>query len=79
MEDVTPVYTRDVVEKCNTLRKFSTEYADSAQGRNNLLTEQNLLTIVCFILAGFFDMSNWLLLPAVTVIMLLVHTQRKGC
>lgn len=34
MEDVTPVYTRDVVEKCNTIiGSFSTEYADSAQGR----------------------------------------------
>lgn len=34
MEDVTPVYTRDVVEQCNTLLgSFSTEYADSAEGR----------------------------------------------
>lgn len=34
MEDVTPVYTRDVVELCNTLMgSFSTEYADSAEGR----------------------------------------------
>lgn len=34
MEDVTPIYTRDVVELCNTLLgSFSTEYADSAEGR----------------------------------------------
>lgn len=33
-EDVTPIYTRDVVELCNTiLGSFSTEYADSAEGR----------------------------------------------
>ena len=34
IEDVTPIYTRDVVEQCNTLLgSFSTEYADSAEGR----------------------------------------------
>jgi len=34
MEDVEPVYTRDIVEKCNTiLGSFTTEYADSAEGR----------------------------------------------
>jgi vancomycin resistance protein YoaR len=34
IEDVTPVYTRDIVEQCNTiLGSFSTEYADSAEGR----------------------------------------------
>lgn len=34
MEDVTPVYTREVLELCNTkLGSFSTEYADSAEGR----------------------------------------------
>src|SRR5690606_13990975 len=34
MEDVAPIYTRDVVELCNTLLgSFSTEYADSAEGR----------------------------------------------
>ncbi|TAH71549.1 MAG: hypothetical protein EWM47_04325 [Anaerolineaceae bacterium] len=34
MEDVTPIYTRDVIELCNTLLgSFSTEYADSAEGR----------------------------------------------
>lgn len=34
MEDVAPIYTRDVVELCNTvLGSFSTEYADSAEGR----------------------------------------------
>lgn len=34
MEDVAPVYTRDVVEQCNTiLGSFTTEYADSAEGR----------------------------------------------
>lgn len=34
MEDVVPIYTRDVVELCNTiLGSFTTEYADSAEGR----------------------------------------------
>ncbi|NLJ96258.1 MAG: hypothetical protein GX321_03825 [Clostridiales bacterium] len=34
MEDVTPIYTRDIVEQCNTiLGSFTTEYADSAEGR----------------------------------------------
>ncbi|NLL71912.1 MAG: hypothetical protein GX237_00075, partial [Clostridiales bacterium] len=34
MEDVTPIYTRDIVEQCDTiLGSFKTEYADSAQGR----------------------------------------------
>lgn len=34
MEDVAPIYTREIVEKCNTLLgSFSTEYADSAEGR----------------------------------------------
>lgn len=34
MEDIEPVYTRDIVEKCNTiLGSFTTEYADSAEGR----------------------------------------------
>lgn len=34
MEDVTPIYTRDILELCNTkLGSFSTEYADSAEGR----------------------------------------------
>lgn len=34
IEDVTPVYTRDIVERCNKiLGSFSTEYADSAEGR----------------------------------------------
>lgn len=34
MEDVVPIYTRDIVEKCNTiLGSFTTEYADSAEGR----------------------------------------------
>lgn len=34
MEDVLPIYTREIVEQCNTvLGTFSTEYTDSAQGR----------------------------------------------
>lgn len=34
MEDVEPTFTRDVVEQCNTLLgSFTTEYADSAEGR----------------------------------------------
>ena len=34
LEDVIPTYTRDVVEKCNTiLGSFTTEYADSSEGR----------------------------------------------
>lgn len=34
MEDVAPIYTRDIVEKCNTiLGSFTTEYTDSAEGR----------------------------------------------
>ena len=43
-----------------------------------LLTEQNLLTIVSFILARFFrDMKAMALLPAVTVIMLLVYSKGR--
>jgi vancomycin resistance protein YoaR len=34
IEDDLPIYTKDVVEQCNTvLGSFTTEYADSAQGR----------------------------------------------
>ncbi|CRZ35341.1 vancomycin resistance protein YoaR [Herbinix hemicellulosilytica] len=34
LEDVEPVYTRDIVEKCNTiLGTFTTEYADSSESR----------------------------------------------
>ena len=34
LEDVIPTYTRDVVEKCNTiLGTFTTEYADSSESR----------------------------------------------
>ncbi len=34
MEDVIPIYTKEVVELCNTLLgSYSTEYADSAEGR----------------------------------------------
>jgi len=34
LEDVAPLYTRDIIEKCNTiLGTFTTEYADSAEGR----------------------------------------------
>ena len=34
MDDVAPLYTREVVEKCDTLLgSFTTEYADSAEGR----------------------------------------------
>lgn len=34
MEDDKPIYTRDIVEKCNTiLGTFTTEYVDSAEGR----------------------------------------------
>ena len=45
MEDVTPIYTRDIVEQCNTLLgSFSTEYADSAQGRaSNLANGARLI------------------------------------
>lgn len=45
VEDVTPIYTRDVIEKCNTLLgSFSTEYADSAEGRaSNLANGARLI------------------------------------
>lgn len=45
MEDVTPIYTRDVVEQCNTLLgTFSTEYTDSAEGRaSNLANGARLI------------------------------------
>lgn len=34
VEDDMPIYTRDIVEKCNTvLGDYTTEYADSAEGR----------------------------------------------
>lgn len=45
MEDVAPIYTRDVVEQCNTiLGSFTTEYADSAEGRaSNLANGARLI------------------------------------
>lgn len=45
VEDVTPIYTRDVIEKCNTLLgSFSTEYVDSAEGRaSNLANGARLI------------------------------------
>lgn len=45
MEDVTPIYTRDIVEQCDArLGSFTTEYADSAQGRaSNLANGARLI------------------------------------